>query len=134
MPLYVLDTSELIAQIVVSTGGGHSLSQYTEQDAIVWAEEVIDFRRTNAIVTPVFIELLAGARNAHELKLFRAYLSRFRIIDDGRVVEKDWRLASQIAARVPRDGKRRQLVDCLIRAMSDRLNFEIITRDKRFFW
>jgi predicted nucleic acid-binding protein len=132
MPTRVLDTNELIDFFWKSKGEGHRLDEYDESDIMGWARNSIDFRKTDAIVTPVSVELLAGARNSHELRMFRAYLSRFHVVDDGRVLAGDWEEAARLAAWIPHDGKRRQLVDCLIRALAKRLNFAIITRDKRF--
>jgi predicted nucleic acid-binding protein len=37
-----------------------------------------------------------------------------------------------LVRRVPPDGSRRQMGDCLIRAIADRLNAEVLTRDAGF--
>ena len=126
----VLDTNELIAHWHQSRRG--RIADHTAADAARWAEGLIEFRGTDAIVTPVAIEFLAGVQGAHELDLSRAYLGRFRIIDDRRVLPEDWDEVERLAARVPRDGLPRQLVDCLIRALARRLKFDIITRENRF--
>jgi predicted nucleic acid-binding protein len=132
MPTMVLGTNLLIAYFH-DRRGKVPLDRFTASDATAWARELIRLRGTDAIVTPVFIEMLAGTRTPHELAMIRAYLAPFRIVDDRRVLEKDWDEASRLAARTPRDGKPRQLVDCLIRALAVRLHLDIDTNDGRFF-
>ena len=128
-----MDTNRLIAHFC-DCKGKVPLDQFTESDARTWARALIVLRGTDAIVTPVFIEMLAGARTPHELTMIRTYLAQFLIIDERRVLEQDWEEATRLAARTPRDGKRRQLVDCLIWALARRLHFAIDTIDGRFFW
>ena len=129
MPINALDTSELSAHFDRYKA---KLHRYTEEDAKQWAEGLIKFRETDVIVTPVFIELIAAAQNAHQLKMYRAYLSKFRRFDKGRILPTDWEQAANLAARIPRDGKPRQLGDCLLLALEKRFNLRFITRDKRF--
>ncbi len=86
----------------------------------------------NAIVTPVVVEFVAGARKSRELELFRAFLACFDVIDRGQILPADWQAARRVAERIPRDGKPRQLGDCLIRAIARRLNYEIDTADQTF--
>jgi predicted nucleic acid-binding protein len=126
----VLDTNELIFHWHASIR--RPLSAATKSEATVWARSLIGLRGTDAIVTPVEIEFLAGVSSQHEMALSRAYLQEFRIIDDGRVLPQDWDEARRLASRIPRVSKPRQLVDCLIRALARRLNFDIITRDRTF--
>lgn len=87
---------------------------------------------TDAIVTPIRIEFVAGTRTAHELRLARAYLANFRAIDGGRILAEDWIEAHRIAERVPRDGKPRQLGDCLIAAIAKRLRYDVEAKDRAF--
>jgi predicted nucleic acid-binding protein len=131
MPINALDTCELSARFDESKGEGR-LHEYTEADAKRWADDLIKFWKTNVIATPVAIELLARARNAHELRMYRAYLSKFRDVDEGRILATDWEEAANKAARIPSDGRCRDLVDCLLLALERRLNLRFITRDKRF--
>lgn len=97
-----------------------------------WARRLIDFYNADAIVTPVIIEVVAGVRNAEELKLTRAYLATFRNIDKGRILVKDWAEARRITERVPRGGRPRDLGDCLIRAIARRLGYTVQSFDAGF--
>jgi predicted nucleic acid-binding protein len=101
-------------------------------DARPWARRLIDLRRTDAIVTPSYIEFVAGVRDTGELDLARSYLGEFRIIDGGRILPEDWVEARRLAERVPNDRKPRQLGDCLIRAIARRLKHEVLTLDRSF--
>ena len=87
---------------------------------------------TVAIVTPVRIEFLAGLRDREELRLADIFLGEFELLDEGRVVTDDWREAERLARRVPHDGRARDLGDCLVRAIADRLNAEVLTQDQSF--
>jgi predicted nucleic acid-binding protein len=87
---------------------------------------------TSATVSPVIIEFLAGTTSANELMLARAYLDVFVVIDHQQTPPQDWQEAQRLAQRVPRDGRRRQLGDCLIRAIANRLKHEVISYDQGF--
>ena len=108
------------------------LSDVRADEAETWAKELIGLQNADAIVTPIYIEFVAGVRSAHELVLARAYLAPFRVIDDGSISNADWKLARRIAERVPRDGKPRQLGDCLIKAIATRLNHDVESLDVGF--
>jgi len=117
-------------------------------DAEQLARRLIEIYDTKAIVSPVEIEVLAGVRDPHELKLTEVFLGQFEIIDQRHIPPQDWEQASRIAKRVlrydrdvsRRDRKRRrqanpktelrQLGDCLITAIANRLHYEPITDDK----
>jgi predicted nucleic acid-binding protein len=104
----------------------------TGNEARQRARMLIQDRKTDAIVTPVRIEFLAGARSKDELALFAAFLDELDVVDRGRIVDEDWRVAENRAKHVRADGKPRQLGDCLIRAIAERLRFEVDTRDRAF--
>jgi predicted nucleic acid-binding protein len=53
----------------------------------------------------------------------------FRLADDGAVTMEDWEEARRLAVRVPRVGRPRQLGDCLIRAIANRLRLRVKTFD-----
>ncbi len=125
-----LDTSWLIKHWLDC--GGRRPADKTTSDAEEWARKLVELRRTNITVTPVVVEFLAGVRSAEELKLARAYLAQLRVIDEGAVLVEDWEKAKRLAERVPRDGKPRQLGDCLIRALAQRLKYDVDTLDRRF--
>ena len=126
----ILDTSVLIKSW--REAGGQSVRGKTDRDAMRWADHLIAIRKTNAILTPVYLEFVAYSKNEHELGLYRAFLGRFRIIDRGNILSQDWKEAKRLVERVPRDGKPRQLGDCLIRAIASRLNCGVASFDKRF--
>jgi predicted nucleic acid-binding protein len=97
-----------------------------------WAQGLIELRQTDAIVTPVYVEMIAGVTDRRELKLTQAFLDEFRQLDGGMIPEQDWREAVRLAQRVPRDSRPRQLGDCLIRAIANRLKHVVETLDSGF--
>lgn len=126
----ILDTDVLIAhwhRCIAGSPRGKSIAQAED-----WARNLVRLYDTDAIVTPVRIEFVAGTRTAHELRLARAYLAKLRAIDGGRILAEDWTEAQRIAERVPRDGKPRQLGDCLIAAIAKRLRYDVETKDRAF--
>ena len=96
------------------------------------ARRLIDLYKTDAIVTPVRIEFVAGARDTQELEAFRIYLAMFDNVDEGRILPEDWSEAIRYAEWIPRDGRSRQLGDCLIRAIARRLKYGVWTQDSGF--
>jgi predicted nucleic acid-binding protein len=88
--------------------------------------------KTNAILTPIYGEFMAGVTNREQLQLSRWYLAQFEVLDRGRILSEDWRAAIRMAERIPRNGKPRQLTDCLIRAIANRLRRRVVTRDVDF--
>jgi predicted nucleic acid-binding protein len=127
MKRQVLDTSVLIHHWRRRSAGHLGIS--TVRDARRWARDLIQIEVTDAIVSPVALEVLYGTRDAHELKLSVAYVEEFRLADDGAVTVEDWEEARRLAVRVPRDGRPRQLGDCLIRAIVNRLRLRVKTFD-----
>lgn len=126
----ILDTSVLIAGWRKNATG--LIVHATIEDARSWADEVVRLRRSDAIVTPVKIEFLVGTRTGHELRLARAFLEAFRIIDGGEVQKEDFTAAINLAERIPPDGNPRQFGDCLIRALAQRLRHDVDSTDTRF--
>ena len=104
----------------------------TPENFRAWSEKLIADYGTRLIVTPVYIEVVAGVTSSEELKLTHAYLEPFVIVDDGKIPKEDWDEAKRIAQRVPHSAKKRQLGDCLIRAIVNRLNGDVLTLDKGF--
>jgi predicted nucleic acid-binding protein len=125
----LLDTSVLIQHW--HTKSKSPLSQFSEKDAKAWAQELIELHG-NIIVTPVYIEFIAGTVSQHELKLALAYLENFKVADKGKVLKEDWDQACIKAKRVQRSSKRRHLGDCLIKAIADRLNYVPYSLDSDF--
>jgi predicted nucleic acid-binding protein len=93
---------------------------------------MIELEGTRAIVTPVRIEFICGAQSSTELELYEFFLEAFDVIDEGRILQDDWKEALRIARRVPRSGRKRQLGDCLIAAIARRLNWEVMTDEIGF--
>jgi predicted nucleic acid-binding protein len=93
------------------------------------ASEMTAVHGTNAIVTPVAIEFLGGTHDRDELQLAREFLSCLDIVDDGRVLPEDLVRARALAERIPHGGQARGFADCLIRAIADRLHYEVDTAD-----
>ncbi len=127
----ILDTSVLIRHWIAGRGNTPFVD-ITEREARRWADQVIELHQTKAIVTPVVVEMIAGVRSRQELKLLRAFLGRFEVVDERHIPAQDWQETERIAQRVPRDGKPRQMGDCLIRAIANRLRYEVIAYDDSF--
>lgn len=127
MPPIVLDTSVSIS-FWRQQRAKNAKQKLTEKDARTWARKLIQLQN-DAIVSPVAIEFLSGSRNRDELRLFRAFIGEFNVIDRGAIPATDWEKARQQAERVPRDGRPRQLGDCLIRAIATRLHHEVFSLD-----
>ena len=126
----IFDTSALIRHW--HDCGGASPSGKTPADAAKWAQDLITIHDTDAIVTPVFVEFIAGVTNSVELTLTRAYLEQFKVIDAGKITVEDWEETRRLAQRIPPTSKRRQLGDCLIAAIGKRLHYDVIRFDKGF--
>ena len=125
----VLDTSVLIKYWRQC----RRITQATKTaDVVNWAKKLIEMHDSDAIVTPVCVEILAGVASRSELQLTRAYLQQFRCIDNQRITSDDWQNAIRLAQWIPRDSKPRDLGDCLIRAIADRLRYEVLTYDRGF--
>lgn len=130
MAKLVFDTSVLLSYW--HRRASEHLEEVDVSETEIWAKDLIRSHATDLIVTPVYVEFIAGVRSSHELQLAKAYLAQFRVLDGGHIPSTDWDEAERLAARVPRDGKPRQLGDCLIRAIAHRLKCEVFTLDKRF--
>jgi predicted nucleic acid-binding protein len=100
------------------------------KDARRWGRELIRAEGTNAIVTPVYIEMIAGASTEQEARLTLAFLQPFRCVDEQDIPPGDWGNAVRLAARAR--GRTRDLGDCLIRAIANRLHYEVRTDDTGF--
>jgi predicted nucleic acid-binding protein len=125
---FVLDTNVLVQHWRRSRSGTVN-AQIKEFQAELWAGRLIDLENTNAIVTPVVLEYLCGVRDQMELSLARAYLKTFESVDMGRILAADWREAKRLAERVPRNGRPRDISDCLIKAIAARLNYQVRSFD-----
>jgi hypothetical protein len=75
------------------------LATNTAQEARGWAKRLVALYDTEAIVTPIYLEMVAGVCSRHELQLTRADLGVFRCIDERRIGPSDWDAAIQWAER-----------------------------------
>jgi predicted nucleic acid-binding protein len=127
----ILDTCYLIGHWRQSRGK-RALEDVAEKMVVEWAGRLIEIHETDAIVTPVVLEMLCGVMSKHELELTRSYLSEFDCVDGGDVRSVDWVEAKRLASRVPRDPEPRDLGDCLIRAIANRLGYDVFTTNTNF--
>lgn len=74
------------------------LRKVARKEVTRWAAKLVEDRGSDAITSPTVIEMLCGTRNKHELNLTRAYLSKFRVIDEGKITEQDVFHAQRLAA------------------------------------
>ncbi|WP_145281385.1 PIN domain-containing protein [Pirellulimonas nuda] len=107
----------------------------TQKEAAEWAADLIQTHGTRSLVTPVCIEMLAGCTNSDSLLATRAFLAAFEVVDDGSLSKETVVLATSIAERIPHGGRRqdvrkRDLGDCLIRALADRHSRDVLTLDR----
>lgn len=112
--------------------GGRRAEGQSAEDVRKWANELIGMYGGAAIVTPVYIEFICGATSQREMQLAESYLGVFQIADKGDMRPDDWVEATRIARRIPYSGKPRQLGDCLIRAVANRLRMDVISGDRGF--
>jgi predicted nucleic acid-binding protein len=126
----LLDTSVLIQEWLTRRAGAKKPIRVADVQG--WAKDLIALHETDAIVTPVYVEMIAGVKSAEELKLTRAFLGEFECLDEGYISAEDWQEAVRLAQRVPRDRRPRQLGDCLIRAVANRLRYRVVTLDTGF--
>src|SRR5271165_2478850 len=112
----ILDTNLLIEhwRTCLKRSKRRRLSQISESDVKAWAQDLVDLEDSNAVVTPILLEFLCGVRDETEMKLARAFLKVFNVIDRGRILDEDWQDARRIAERVPPTGASRDFGDCLI--------------------
>jgi predicted nucleic acid-binding protein len=122
----VLDTSVLIRH------WHRSGPPADEKAARSAAEGLVRTQATGLILSVVYLEFVCGIGSRRELLLAEAFLAAFDVADGWEVRESDLREAHRLARRVPRDGRRRQLGDCLLRAMANRLRLSIRTLDSGF--
>jgi predicted nucleic acid-binding protein len=127
----ILDTSVLIRQWQ-RRREGRPFEQIARAEVELWARELIDLHESAFILWPVRIEFIAGERSSIELHLARAFLEQFTVPGTSLISEADWNETQHIAQRVPRDGKPRQLGDCLIRAVARRLRYDVFSYDQDF--
>lgn len=127
MPNRVIDTN-----IVLDIWHGRSPSKIKARSESTVKEAAKTWLKENPgdmIVTPVKLEILGGVNDKEELRLTDLFLSHFKLLDQGKVLQQDWREAERIARRVRGTGRKRDAIDCLILAICNRLDVEFYTQD-----
>jgi len=119
MPRNILDTSVLIR--VWKLELSKLKSPLTESLASRWGQSLREFYEPAFVLTPIAIEFLAGSHSSDDLLMYRAFLSPFQLLDRAEILAEDWEQAKRFAERIPKDGKPRQLGDCIIAAIARRL-------------
>jgi predicted nucleic acid-binding protein len=123
----VLDTNVLIEDF-------RGLQPYAEkktQQARTRAQALIHDKNTKAILSPIEIEFLGGICDRHEMELAEAYLAEFQVIDEHKTLPQDWEEARRVAKHIGHNTGPRQLGDCLIIAICNRLRYELpISKDR----
>jgi predicted nucleic acid-binding protein len=122
-----LDTNVLIDHFL------HSLKPLlgkSSKDAEASARSLIAARNTDIILSPTAVEFLCGILNQDEMRLREAFLKPFHVLDQGRTLPEDWEEARRFAKHAGHHARPRDLGDCLITAIADRLNLEVETDDK----
>lgn len=131
MATRVLDTNILINHWY-ECARDRPLREITRRMAERWAGQLGHLHGTVAILTPIYVEYICGVQSRHQLELARSYLGAFPVADEGQILKQDWQYAERLASRVPADGLRRQMGDCLIRAICERLHLEPLTAELRY--
>lgn len=126
----VLDTSVLLSwwNTCRSRCKGELTVALTRQ----WAQELMRIHNSKAIVSPVYIEVIAGVVQGNQLRLTRAFLEEFDCVDRELVPKSDWQEAKRLAQWIRQSKRPRDLGDCLIRAIARRLHCEVLTFDEDF--
>ncbi|MGD0139162.1 MAG: PIN domain-containing protein [Tepidisphaeraceae bacterium] len=107
-------------------------NQIPHRKAVACARSLIELQNSNAILSPIYIEYLCGPQSAGGVENARNYLDQFEIVDEGRILPEDWKESKRIAGRVSRNSAPRDMGDCLIRAICNRLNMDVVTLDAHF--
>lgn len=123
----VFDPNKLISQWKRWRKGPHG--DYTPADAEAWASELIKLHKKNWILAPVYLEFIGGVTHHREMRLAKAFLAAFSILDGGDIRPEDWAEARRLAERIAPDAKPRGAIDCLIKAITIRLRCELLTDD-----
>ena len=127
---HILDTSVLVAFWRKCRAGLRR--ELTTAVAQSWARNLMRLYENPAIVTPVSVEFLAGVCDGRELRATQAFLNEIPCADAGSIPKRDWQEAIRVAQRIPRKPHPRQMGDCLIRAIANRLKHQVVTIDRKF--
>ena len=123
----VLDTNVLLEIWHGRWPGGKPVR--SDESAVAEAQKWLKKFPNDGILTPIRLEFIGGTRDKDELRLAELFLDEFELLDEEIILAEDWDEARRIARRVGRNGRARGAIDCLIRALCDRLNADLYTRD-----
>ena len=128
----LLDTNQLIAYWRRRLGEGDGLPD--EPTAATWGRDLAVAVGADGTVSPVYLEFVGHAVTGEELRAYRAFLTAFTVLDGWQITPDDLARARRLAERVPRrrrdrPAKPRGAMDCLIRALADRLGCDVLTAD-----
>ena len=128
MPIRVLDTS-----CVIAWWHRHRAVCREPSDLKQLAADLLELHAASGVIWPVRLEFLVGVRSSDELSRARVYLEAFPLLDADRgMTTKHWEEAQRSASRVPTDGKPRDAMDCVIRAIANAANMDVESADHRF--
>ena len=122
----ILDTN-----VLINHWHRFNKQERSANDLRAHAEKLVEFQGTNLIVSPVLIEFLVGARSSEEVEFYKAYLAAFEVLDKGEIPRQVWEEAKRLAQWV-RSGRERKLGDCLIEAIANRYNGDVVSADPDF--
>ena len=94
------------------------------QDARDRARLLIKDKNTDAILSAIEVEFLVGVVDRHEMELAEAYLAEFQVIDENNTLPQDWEEARRVARHIGHHATPRDLGDCLIIAICERLHYD----------
>jgi hypothetical protein len=104
-----------------------------EKEIDRWAKKLIRLEDSNAILSPIRLEIMGGIHNRKEYRQMERYLSHFRVIDEGIILPQDWSQAEQLhRLEIEKHGKALGPLDSLIKAIAHRLGHEVRSEDKGF--
>ena len=83
----------------------------------------------DGVLTPIRLELVGGGLDRDAVQLTDYFLDLFPLFDGGDVRREDWNTASRLARRVPFEPRPRGAVDCLTRAICQRLRLDLESLD-----
>ena len=128
----ILDTMILI--LFLKEKRRNRSSNCTKEDILAWATELIYKQKTNQILTPIYLEMIGGIIHGQEMDETLAFLNHFKCADEGKgkFTRADLLKATHLAKKIPLgpDPRRRDAVDCLIKAWTINRGYELRTLDQ----
>ncbi len=129
MRLRVIDSNILLALWHGRYPSPTTLKVRTRPTAKLVAAAWLKIYPGDGVLTPIRLELTGGGLDRAAVQLTDYFLDLFPLFDGGDVRREDWDTASRLARRVPFEPRPRGAVDCLIRAICQRLRLDLETQD-----